>query len=100
MRDEDYRLLNSFVSLHGHQAHPTEEPVAYLQFAESYRGGDSGLIIFQKEDIPHELNVESELVRWLLKQLNTYDCRSQRIIGLIFDRDTVLSEVLRVADGS
>lgn len=41
------------------------------------------------------LNKDSELVRWLLNQMTTYDCRTQRILALKFDNSTVLSEVLR-----
>jgi hypothetical protein len=41
------------------------------------------------------LNKDSHLVRWLLNQMTTYDCRRQRILALKFDESTVLSEVLR-----
>jgi hypothetical protein len=56
---------------------------------------DASLVRFTKENVLSEMDKESDLVKWLLEQMCTYDCTCQRIVGLVFDKKTVLSEVLR-----
>ena len=75
----------------------TAEPSAHLQFYSDQVDHSAPLLVFGRDDIMNELDTESELVRWLLEQMRTYDCRTQCIVGLIFDKQTVLSEVLRRA---
>ena len=100
--EEQRRLFRTFLSVHAHKACPTPSPVAHLQF---YRGQEAGLLLpsddllaFDQEDVLSALDTESELVRFLLHQMATYDCTTQRIVGLIFDERTVLSEVLRMPE--
>ena len=86
-----------FLGIHAKKATKTEEPVAHLQFYKECIPSDAPLIRFTREDIIEcdELDQESELVRWLLKQMTTYDCRTQKIVGLVFSRTIILSDVLR-----
>jgi hypothetical protein len=88
-----------FLSVHAHKALPTEEPVAYLQFFSDCMPPDTPLIKFTRQDVIEceELDCSSELVRFLLHQMNTYECTTQRIIGLVFSESVVLSDVLRTA---
>ena len=95
--DDHRRQFHRFLALHVHKAPPTETPVAYLQFASADTGPRACLIKFDREQVMAELDCEAELVRWLLHQMSTYDCTTQRIVGLVFDKRTVLSEVLRCA---
>jgi succinate dehydrogenase flavin-adding protein (antitoxin of CptAB toxin-antitoxin module) len=53
------------------------------------------LISMSVENLLEELDKDAELVRWLLNQMTTYDCRKQKLVALIFDRQTVISDVLR-----
>lgn len=97
--DEYRRKFHTFLGLHSSQVPlSTPEPIAYLGFAYdgTVPGPSSPLVALTMDDVCEELDTTSELVRWLLEQLRTYDCSCQRVIGLVFDRSTVLSEVLRV----
>lgn len=99
--EEKRKLFHTFLTLHAHKVGPTDEPVAHLHFCPEgthlLPGPVDPLIALSQDDILDALDPESELVRWLLEQLRTYDCTRQRIVGLVFDRQTVLSEVLRCA---
>lgn len=95
MTTQQHELFKAFLPLHGKQAKPSDAPLAYLQFASAYRGVPSRLITFRREDVVAEFDSDAPLVRWLLNQMTTYDCRTQRIVGLVFDRRTILSEVVR-----
>ena len=91
------KRLHTFLTLHAHKATTSDEPVAHLHFHDDANGLGihSPLLVFTVEDVLEALNKESELVRQLLKQMHTYDCTCQCIVGLIFDEKTVVSEVLR-----
>ena len=93
--EAERRIQEAFVTLNAHRVPTTDNPVAHLAF---YRGGGTmpdEILAFDRDDILNEMDAESELVRWLLNQMNTYDCTKQRIIGVVFDKKTVLSDVLR-----
>lgn len=89
-------IFNTFLSMHAHKAQATEEPRAHMMFYSDKMTPDAPLLLMDRDDVLDALDCNSELVRWLLEQMRTYDCRKQRIVGLVFDRGTVLSEVLRV----
>ena len=96
--EEKRKIYQTFMSMNAHKATTTENPTAHVMF---YKEGKSmsptqPVIAMDKDQIQQELDQECELVRWLLHQMSTYDCRRQRIVALIFDRKTVLSDVLMV----
>ena len=96
--EERRRIYSVFLRLHSHKATPTQEPVAHLLFYDTdCLSPCARLVRFTREDVCEELDKESPLVRWLLKQMTEYDCYTQRIVGLVFDKDTVSSDVLRDA---
>jgi hypothetical protein len=90
------KIFNTFLALNAHHAVPTEEPVVHLQFYDG-RCDSQELLALTRDDVLEALDPSSELVRWLLEQMRTYDCLRQRIVALVFDKKTVLSEVLRCA---
>ena len=94
--EEKRRSFKTFLSLHWHKGRASDEPVVYAQYHHP-KGVpyDTPLLCMDEEDILQELDTSSELVRWLLHQLRTYDCTREYIVALIFDRETVLSDVLR-----
>lgn len=94
--EAERKIFHVFLGLHSHKACTTDEPIAHLQFHNDTLSPDAPLISFTREDVIEELDKESELVRFLLHQMTTYDCHTQRIVGLIFNKQTVLSEVMRV----
>ena len=92
--EERRRQYDLFLRLHAHKARATEEPIAHVCF---YRGSGlaaASLVAMRREDVLQEMDGEAELVRWLLNQMSTYDCRTQAIVALVFDDKTVLSDVL------
>lgn len=95
--EEKRRTFAAFLALHAHKADVTDEPVAHLLFEDGgFRGTDTPLVAFTVEHVMAELDTDAELVRWLLHQMSTYEPTRERIVGLVFDKQTVLSEVLRV----
>lgn len=90
------RCFDTFVQLHASKASTTSSPLVHAQFHSETMHPDVPLLLMTKEDVLEELDVESPLVRWLLKQLTTYDCTHQKLVVLIFDPQTVLSDVLWV----
>lgn len=99
--EAERRTFQVFLAMHANKADVTEEPVAHLQFCNAQRqppATNAPLIRFTRDDILacSALDHSSELVRFLLHQMTTYDSRTQRIVGLVFDKDVVLSDVLRL----
>jgi hypothetical protein len=91
------RAFHVFLSMHAHEARPTEDPVVHLKW---HGKEDAPFLALDRDDVLDALDPSAELVRWLLEQMRTYDCTKQRIVGLVFDRQTVLSEVLRMPPGA
>lgn len=95
------KIFEQFLSMTASRARPTNEPVAHVCFYQrDCMPHNQTLLTMDQQDLLSELDAESELVRWLLWQLSTYDCTRQRIVALIFDRQTVLSEVLNMPSTS
>ena len=95
--DAARREFEAFLALHAAAAPTTDEPTAHLHFrAAGPLPAGGALVALTRDDVLDALDADAELVRWLLEQMRTYDCRRQRIVGLVFDRRTVLSEVLRL----
>lgn len=94
--DERRRAYSAFMTLRVSGVKPSEEPIAHLQFFDektsSHMSGP--LVAFTRENVVEEFNVDSELVRWLLNQMSTYEPTRQCIVGLVFDASTILSDVL------
>lgn len=97
MQSEQAALL-SFVRLHGSRLKKvrSDERVAHLvNFSEAGVPLDSPLKQFTVQDILSELDSESMPVRWLIRQVQTYDVDGQNVIGLIFNRQSVLAHVVQ-----
>lgn len=92
--EEQRRIFQTFLAINGKKASHTDRPVAHMQFHSDTLDPNAPLLLMDQEDILRELDKESSHVRWLLNQLTTYDCTRQKIIGLIFDSKTVVSDVL------
>ena len=93
--EDKRKIFHTFLTLHAHKSTTTDEPIAHLQFHQEVMAPSLELIAFTADDVVEALDPDNcELVRWLLEQMRTYDCHRQRIVGLIFEDNTVLSEVL------
>ena len=89
--------LNAFVRLHARKCKSkTDERVAYLyKYSESIPL-DAQLVKYKTDDILSVFKRDSHLVRWLVEQVNSYDVKTQCVIGLIFDNATVLAHVIQL----
>ena len=75
----------------------TKEPCVFLGRSDalcSLPPLQSKIEVFSREDINTQLDRESHLVRWVDRQLQTYDPEKEVIIGLLFDKGTILTDVL------
>ena len=87
------KIFETFITMNLKKATETDRPIAHMQFYSEETDHNEPLLLMDMEDILNELDRESSLVRWLLNQMTTYDCTKQKIVGLIFDKSTVLSDV-------
>lgn len=96
--EEQRKIYSTFLALHASKASTTSSPKAHVMFYDQKTSMSpmQPLITMSMDDLLEELDKDSELVRWLLQQMSTYDCCKQKLIALVFDRQTVLSDVLRI----
>ena len=95
MNDEIVELKN-FVELHSYKIpSPKDERVAYLtQHSSSGIPYDTVLTRYTVEDVKSSFDTESTSVRWLLRQMMTYDVSRQSVLGLVFQKNHVLAHVI------
>jgi len=99
MDDWHHRTFRGFVELNAHRCGPTQHRVAYIHFySKDTLMHSAEIVTMEIDDVMEcsELNKDSPLVRWLLKQMTTYEPTTERIVGMVFDPNTVISLVLRV----
>ena len=97
MNDVRMKEVDSFVDLHKEKCPRTTERCAFLANHAPALPLDLVLTLYEVDDLTQEgspLDKESRLVQWLLRQMTTYDPDSQNVIGLIYDKDTVLTRVV------
>ena len=93
--EDQRRVFSTFLTMNASRAHPTEEPCVHLQFHAEAMPHDAPLLRLTRDDVLDALDPDAELVRWLLEQMRTYTCTRQCIVGLVFDRQRVMTYVLR-----
>ena len=103
--EQEWKCLSTFLSCHAHKAKPVGYPCVHLYFLpeDTYSVPmNATLVRLTVAEVQETLNDQSPLVCELLRQMHTYDCETQRIVGLVFrypkDTSTVLSQVLRVTN--
>ena len=93
--DDLRRTYRAFLEQNHRKAVTTHTPLAHVHF---YRGTltDEPLVQMNRDElIEYGLDPSSQLVQWLFHQLSTYNTDTQRVVALVFDKKTVLSDVLR-----
>jgi hypothetical protein len=88
-------LLNVFLSLHNRKAKTTTEPTVYLVKKDDCLKSDTPLVAWKEQHLVNYFDHDSKQFQWLMKQLKTYDCRNEVILGIFSDNKTVFSEVLK-----
>jgi len=96
--EQEQRALESYVLLHGHKLKGVvrSQPTAFLvQHTESGIALDAKPTAYSIEHVTAELDANNPTVRFLLHQMQTYDRTSCNILGLIFNKSTVLAHVVQ-----
>jgi hypothetical protein len=98
--EREQATLNAFVQVHGHKATKSSKYERIVHLAHNSEQGisiDATLTQYTIDDlVDHKLlNADSQLVRWLYRQIKTYDVDKEHVIGLIFDENTVLAHVIQ-----
>ena len=96
--EQERRVYSAFMTVRSKEIRVTEEPIVHLQFYDPTNSShmSSPLIAFTRENVVEEFDTQSELVRWLLHQMSTYEPTRECVMGLVFDARTILSDVLTV----
>lgn len=100
--EERRRVYDVFLRMAAPRAPTTRARTAHVLFYRGALSPGEPLVAMDEEDVQQaldkqELDVEQEPVRWFLRQLSTYDCASERLVGLVFPDGMILSDVLRSA---
>ena len=97
--EEEQKALYSFVHLHANRLRdrPAKDPhVVYMApFSPVSMPLDITLEPYTVDEIREAFDTNSTLVRWLLRQVETYNPEREIILGLIFDKTRVLAHVIQ-----
>ena len=95
--EKERKALDAFVTIHAKKALLSKERCVYLvQYNESGIPIDVTLERYTFDKLLNAFNTDSTLVKWLLKQINSYDVDKEILIGLKFSTTNVLAHVVRV----
>lgn len=92
--EEHMKLLSVFISMHGRKAKVTKEPVAYLIEKDECMNMNAPLVAWKEKNLTDYFDHNSRQFGWLMKQFKTYDYETQVLLGIIIDKQTILSEVV------
>tara|TARA_B100001778_G_C18531379_1_gene603793 strand:- start:475 stop:777 length:303 start_codon:yes stop_codon:yes gene_type:complete len=95
--EKERRELDAFVQMHAKKAELTKDPCVYL--VECKQNGipsDITLERFSRDVFMKTFDLNSTLVQWVVKQMDSYDVKKEIVIGLIFARNSILTHVVRV----
>ena len=97
MTSHQRELYDSFLRLNVQRGSATTEPTAHVVFCDSAKAAAVHTEMFTMtiEDVKSVMDSSSTSVEWLLQQMTTYDFQKQKILVMQFDRQTVLSDVVR-----
>ena len=93
--NEHMQLLNVFLTIHNKKAKVTKEPVAYLMEKGDCLNRNSPLVAWKEEHLKNYFDHDSITFSWLMKQFKSYDFEKEVLMGIIIDKQTILSEVLK-----
>lgn len=98
--EEQRKALDSFVQVHANKLtiRRDKRVVHLVNYSPSGIPLNITLTQYTLEDLREAriLDDSSPLVHWLFQQIQTYDIDREHIIGLIFDKKTVLAHVVKL----
>ena len=92
--EEHSELLKVFLTMHNRKGRTTKEPIAYLMKKEDCMNPNAPLIAWKEHHLVNYFDHDSIHFQCLMKQFKTYDFEKQILLGLIVDKQLILSEVL------
>ena len=80
---------------------PTEKPSVYVRFFDEGLDPHGSLLCLDKNEVVElirdgTLDGDSPLVRYMIHQMDDYDCTYERIFAVVFDSRKVISNVFRM----
>jgi len=93
--EDERKLFEVFMSLHGHKAKTTNRSVAYLMNSKDCMNPDFPLVVWEETNLVSYFDPDSKSFQWLMKQFKNYDYEKQVILCLFKDKQTLVSEVLQ-----
>jgi len=93
--DNNKELFQIFLNIHNKKTKTSKEPIVYLVQKEDCLKPDTHLVAWKEQHLVNYFDHDSKQFQWLMKQLKTYDCEKQVILGMFVDKNTVYSEVLK-----
>lgn len=89
--------VDGFVKLHGSRiAHLPGSEVAYLAVFEGSVGIDCEIKPYTIEQILEEFDENAPLIRWLMKQVQTHNQDTEKVLGLIFNKAEIVCHVVQI----
>ena len=101
MNDEHVRALSSFVQLHASKLARKAGGSERCAYLVPYRSTGIPLDVrleehaYTQELVVGAFDAHSAPVRWVLRQMSSYDQDTECVVGLVFDRATVFAHVIR-----
>lgn len=92
--ERERKIYETFLSMAAKRAPCPRERLCYLQFYDGHLSAETPLVAMSAQDVLDCLSPEDVTVRWLLNQMRTFDPHTQKVVGLVFDRARVVSDVL------
>lgn len=92
--EEHKQAFNVFLAMHSKKGKVTKEPIAYLVKKEDCVNPNAPLVAWKEEHLVNFFDHDSVYFQVLMKQFKTYDYEKQILMGMIVDKQTILSEVL------
>ncbi len=93
--DNNQELFKVFLTMHNKKAKTTKEPIAYLVHKEDCLKAETPLVAWKEHHLVNYFDHDSKQFQWLMKQLKTYDYENEVILGMFYDKKSVISEVLK-----
>ena len=93
----DHELFRVFLTMHHKKAKLTKDATVYLVQKDDCLKPNSPLIAWKEEHLINYFDHNSRQFQWLMKQLKSYNCEEEVIVGMFEDEKKVMSEVLKIS---
>lgn len=94
--EKEQKALQALIEVHAQKfRHVKRElPTAFLIEYAANIPLDAVFTAYNIDAVRRKLDERDKTVQWLLHQMTTYDLNTSNVIGIIFDKQTVLAHVV------